>query len=374
MRIATIVGARPQFIKAAVLSRSLQSRARISEFWIHTGQHYDRKLSEVFFQELMIPEPAYNLGVGSSSHGQQTGEMLQGIERILLAERPDCVIVYGDTNSTLAGALAASKLNMKLVHVEAGMRSFNRQPEEVNRVLTDHISNLLFAPTTNAVVNLRREGIEHGVHWAGDVMYDAVLQYGRVAERKSRVLEAFQLKSKQYVVATIHRAENTDSAHHLRVIGDALGKIAKQIPVIFPIHPRTLYAASRFGIYLQAPGLQLADPLGYLDMMMLQKHARAIITDSGGIQKEAFFHGVPCVTLRRETEWTELLSLGWNRLAPPINAETVLAGVEAALTAAPDSGDHLFGHGRAAELITDILTDGSTTWELPPSPEILLNT
>jgi UDP-GlcNAc3NAcA epimerase len=357
MRIATIVGARPQFIKAAVLSRSLQTRAQVSEFWIHTGQHYDQELSEVFFQDLMIPKPAFNLGVGSQSHGRQTGEMLQGIEQILVTERPDCVIVYGDTNSTLAGALAASKLDMKLVHVEAGMRSFNRQPEEVNRVLTDHVSDLLFAATPNAVENLRREGIERGLYCPGDLMFDAVLHYRRVADRNSRILETQQLKSKQYALVTIHRAENTDSAHHLRVVLEAICEIASHIPVIFPVHPRTRLAASKFAVSLQAPGLQLIGPVGYMDMMTLEKHARVVITDSGGIQKEAFFHGVQCVTLRSETEWTELVTAGWNRLAPPTNTQVIVESFEAALTAAPDSRPHLFGDGCAAELMTEILLD-----------------
>jgi UDP-GlcNAc3NAcA epimerase len=374
MKIATIVGARPQFIKAAVLSRSLQSRPEVNEFLIHTGQHYDRELSDVFFQELMIPKPAYHLGVGSGPHGEQTAQMLQGIEEILLAERPDCTIVYGDTNSTLAGALAASKLKILLAHVEAGLRSFNRQmPEEINRVLADHSSDLLFAPTAIAVGNLRREGIEEGVHLVGDVMYDAVLQYGRIADATSRVLQTLHVTTKQYALATIHRAENTDSAHPLQVILDALRKIAQHLPVIFPAHPRTRHAALRFGISLQAPGLQIVAPMGYLDMMMLEKHALAIITDSGGVQKEAFFHRVPCVTLRSETEWTELVSSGWNRLAPPINPETVVTGIEAAIRSAPGSGNHLFGQGRSAEQIADILLERRTAWKPYPQLPASLN-
>jgi UDP-GlcNAc3NAcA epimerase len=365
MKIATIVGARPQFIKTAILSRILQSRPDVNEFLIHTGQHYDRELSEVFFQDLMIREPAYNLGVGSGSHGEQTAEMLHGIERVLLTEKPDCVVVYGDTNSTLAGALAASKLNLLLVHVEAGMRSFNRQPEEINRVLTDHCSDLLFAPTTNAVENLRSEGIEKGVHLVGDLMYDAVLQYGRIAQVRSRVLQTLKLRANHYVLATVHRAENTDSAEQLQIIVDALKKVGHRIQVIFPIHPRTRNAALRFGISLQAPGLQAIDPIGYLDMMMLQKNARAIITDSGGVQKEAFFHKVPCVTVRRETEWTELLSSGWNRLAPPFNADTVVRGVEAALASSPDAGNHLFGKGYSAECMADIMLKHFTNADTP---------
>jgi UDP-GlcNAc3NAcA epimerase len=235
------------------------------------------------------------------------------------------------------------------------MRSFNRQPEEVNRVLTDHCSDLLFAPTTNAVENLRSEGIKKGVHLVGDLMYDAVLQYGRIAEAKSRVLQMLELTTSHYALATVHRAENTDSADQLQIIVDGLKKVARSIQVIFPVHPRTRNAALRFGISLQAPGLRLVDPMGYLDMMMLQKHARAIITDSGGVQKEAFFHKVPCVTLRRETEWTELLSSGWNRLAPPVNAETVVTGVAAALASTPNAGNHLFGEGGSAERMADIL-------------------
>jgi UDP-GlcNAc3NAcA epimerase len=355
VKIATVVGARPQFIKAAVLSRTLQSRSDVGEFWIHTGQHYDRELSAVFFEDLMIPEPAYNLGVGSGQHGKQTAEMLQAIEQVLLAERPDCVVVYGDTNSTLAGALAAVKLGIRLVHVEAGMRSFNRQPEEINRVLTDHSADLLFAPTANAVGNLRREGIEKGVYLVGDVMYDAVLLYTSVAAATSRIVEQLDLATRPYLLATIHRAVNTDSVHELRTIVEALAKMADNITVVFPVHPRTRQAALRFGICLEAPGLKLISPVGYLDMMMLQKNAQVIVTDSGGIQKEAFFHGVPCVTLRCETEWTELLSLGWNRLAPPIDAATVTAEIEAALASTPGLGGHPYGDGRSAEKIAHIL-------------------
>ncbi len=355
MKIATIVGARPQFIKAAVLSRSLRSKSHVSEFWIHTGQHYDRELSDVFFQDLVIPEPAYNLGVGSGQHGQQTAEMLKAIEQILVAERPDCVVVYGDTNSTLAGALAAAKLDIRLAHVEAGMRSFNRQPEEINRVLTDHTADLLFAPTVNAVRNLCREGIERGVHLVGDVMYDALLLYANVATAKSRIVERLNLATRPYLLATIHRAVNTDSPLELRIIVDALAQMAAKITVVFPVHPRTHQAAIRFGISLSTPGLKVINPVGYLDMMMLEKNAQVIVTDSGGIQKEAFFHGVPCVTLRAETEWTELLSSGLNRLAPPTNTATVVAAIEAALGLTPSSGGDPYGQGRSADHITDIL-------------------
>ncbi len=311
----------------------------------------------------MIPEPAYNLGVGSGHHGHQTAEMLRAIEQLLLAERPDCVVVYGDTNSTLAGALATTKLKIPLAHVEAGLRSFNRQmPEEINRVLTDHSSDFLFAPTANAVDNLRREGIAEGVHLVGDVMYDAVLQYASMADAKSHILQRLSLTTKQYVLATIHRAENTDSSGRLQAILDAFGQIAHTIPVIFPVHPRTRHAACRLGVLLTPSGLQLINPVGYLDMMMLEKHALVIVTDSGGVQKEAFFHRVPCVTLRCETEWIELLASGWNRLVPPLNSETIMAGIEDAIAAAaPSSVTHLYGGGRSAEQIVGILLNGCMT-------------
>jgi UDP-GlcNAc3NAcA epimerase len=265
-------------------------------------------------------------------------------------------MVYGDTNTTLAGAVAAAKLHIPIAHVEAGLRSFNRHmPEEVNRVLTDHCSDLLFTPTSTASEHLRNEGIETGVYLVGDVMYDAALQYSAVAESKSDILSTLGLKPSQYILATIHRAENTSSPQRLRTIITAFAELAHHVPIIMPIHPRTRHAALKFGIGLQANGINVIDSLGYLDMVMLQRFARVIVTDSGGMQKESFFYRVPCVTLRGETEWTELLHAGWNRLAPPENSETVVREVEAALDSKPESNGNFYGDGHAGEKIVDIL-------------------
>ena len=290
---------------------------------VHTGQHYDENMSEVFFQELEIPKPDYYLGIGSGTHGAQTGRMLEAIEQVLLQIVPDLVLVYGDTNSTLAGALAAVKLHVPVAHVEAGLRSYNRRmPEEINRVLTDHASDLLFAPTEAAVENLKQEGISSNrIFLVGDVMYDASLYYGAKAERESRILQQLGLRPKQYVLATIHRAENTDDAQRLRSIFDGLELAAKEIPVIIPLHPRTREALKQEAqLSKVAQHVLVIQPVGYLDMVMLEKHSRLIATDSGGVQKEAFFYNVPCMTLRSETEWVELVELGWNRLVPPLVA------------------------------------------------------
>ncbi len=319
MRVATIVGARPQFIKAAVASRALRSTPGVEEVLIHTGQHYDENMSAVFFEELEIPRPDYHLGVGSESHGAQTGRMLEEIEKVFVEEKPDWVLVYGDTNSTLAGTLAAAKLHIPVAHVEAGLRSFNRMmPEEVNRVLADHASDVLFAPTSVAVENLRREGITgDGVRLVGDVMYDAALYYGAKAEQESDVLDSLGLEPGGYVLATAHRAENTDDPEMLRAITQGLSMVAGVLPVVLPLHPRTRAALMREGMLEEASRhVVLTDPVGYLDMVMLERGAHLIATDSGGVQKEAFFHGVPCVTLREETEWVELVDLGWNVCVP----------------------------------------------------------
>jgi UDP-N-acetylglucosamine 2-epimerase len=310
MKVASIVGARPQFIKAAPLDRELCELCQ--HVLIHTGQHYDYAMSAVFFEELQIPEPDYNLGVGSASHGRQTGEMLIGIEETLSQDLPDCVVVYGDTNSTLAGALAAAKLHLPVAHVEAGLRSFNRSmPEEINRVLTDHVSDLLFCPTETARGNLAQEGISNGVFNFGDVMYDAVLQGNEVVDRESRILDLLKLTPQSYLLATIHRPRNTDQAERLSAILSALGEAGEE--VIFPAHPRTTQALERMGSEL-ASNLRLLEPVSYLDMLALEKHARLILTDSGGVQKEAYFFQVPCVTLREETEWVETTEAGWNLL------------------------------------------------------------
>ncbi|WP_243028299.1 non-hydrolyzing UDP-N-acetylglucosamine 2-epimerase [Thermus albus] len=353
-KVLSVVGARPQFIKAALVSRALRNTPEVSEVLVHTGQHYDKNMSEVFFRELDIPEPDYNLGIGGGTHGQNTGRMLEAIEEVLLRERPHWVLVYGDTDSTLAGALAAAKLHIPVAHVEAGLRSFNRRmPEEINRVLTDHIADLLFAPTEVAVRNLLREGIPPDkVYWVGDVMYDAALYYGEKAEGQSRILSKLGLKPKGYILATIHRAENTDDPVRLGVILQAFAEVHREIPVVFPVHPRTRKRAEAFGLGPLLDAVMAVDPVGYLDMVMLEKNARLIATDSGGVQKEAFFYRVPCVTLREETEWQELLDLGWNKLAPPADVASIAGLLESQWVG---SEGNPFGLGNTVNLIVQKL-------------------
>lgn len=361
MRVLTVLGARPQFIKASVVSAALEAKAGVSEVVVHTGQHFDANMSDVFFTELAMAKPAYNLDVHGGQHGEMTGRMLQGIERILLDEKPDVVLVYGDTNSTLAGALAAAKLHIPVAHVEAGLRSFNmRMPEEVNRVLTDRISTWLFAPTVEAVSHLRREGIEPArVFNVGDVMYDVALHHGRRASRMAGdVLERLGLVEKGYVLVTVHRAENTDDLERLRVIVEALVRVGSQLPVLWPLHPRTRGVLARAGLLEGlAKVVHLVEPLGYLDMVRLERNAAVIATDSGGVQKEAFFHGVPCVTLRDETEWVELVASGWNRLISPVD---VAAVAEAILEAKGHLGEPVqpYGNGDAAAKIVACLVSG----------------
>ncbi|RJP50893.1 MAG: UDP-N-acetylglucosamine 2-epimerase (non-hydrolyzing) [Anaerolineaceae bacterium] len=315
MKVVTIVGARPQFIKAAPVSKALREAGH-TEFLLHTGQHYDCGMSQVFFDELGLPVADVNLNVRSGNHGQQTGQMLIGIEEVLLAEKPDWVLVYGDTNSTLAGALAAVKLHIPLAHVEAGLRSFNREmPEEHNRVLTDYCADMLFCPTQTAVDNLSKAGITHGVHLVGDTMYDAVLQFGAIARQRSTILQELGLQPKGYLLATVHRQANTDNAQNLRNILAAFTEIEELI--IFPVHPRTRQKIAELGLdNLQSKirNPKFIEPVGYLDMLMLEQSARMILTDSGGIQKEAYWLGVQCVTLRGETEWVETIQSGWNML------------------------------------------------------------
>lgn len=298
--ILTVLGARPQFIKAAVVSRAFAAKG-LSEMLVHTGQHYDPNMSDVFFDELEIPHPAHHLGIGGGTHAENTGRMIEAIERVLFDVRPNWVLVYGDTDSTLAGTVAAVKLHIPVAHVEAGLRSFNRRmPEEVNRVLTDHAASLLFAPTETAVEHLAHEGISGStVQLVGDVMYDAALFYGEKAERMSSILSRLHLAPKTYALATIHRAENTDSPHRLAAILDGFARFDSEI--VLPLHPRTRGRLATLGLAL--PGnVRTIDPVGYLEMVMLEKNASLIITDSGGVQKEAFFYRVPCVTLRDETE------------------------------------------------------------------------
>jgi UDP-GlcNAc3NAcA epimerase len=312
VRVATIVGARPQFVKAAPLGRALRG-CGVEEFLIHTGQHYDPELSQNFFSELDIQSPAYELHVGGGGHGAMTGRMLEALEPVLIHEAPDAVVLFGDTNSTLAGALTAVKLGLPVVHIEAGLRSFNRaMPEEINRVVTDHVSQLLLAPTRAAVANLAAEGLTRGVHHVGDVMYDVTLDAADRARAQSTVLERLSLHERGYAVATVHRAENTDDPRRFAEVIEYLQRFAREFPIIFSMHPRTRLAVERDDVNVE--GLVTTPPLPYLDMVRLLSSARAVFTDSGGLQKEAYFHRVPCTTLRDETEWVETIDAGWNRL------------------------------------------------------------
>jgi UDP-GlcNAc3NAcA epimerase len=318
MKIITIVGARPQFIKASMISRVFRSHnqtssPKIEEIIIHTGQHFDKNMSEIFFSELDIPKPNYNLGIHSLSHGAMTGRQLEQIEKVLIKEKPDWVLVFGDTNSTLAGALAATKLNFKVAHVEAGLRSFNRNmPEEINRILTDHVSDILFAPTETAYNNLINEGInKEKIRIVGDVMFDASLHFALIAERTSNIINELNLRPNEYILATIHRAENTDNPENLKNIFKALADAPLQ--VVIPLHPRTKTKLDESKIIISGQ-IKTVEPVSYLDMIMLEKKSFLIVTDSGGIQKEAFFYKKPCITLREETEWIELVNCGVNLL------------------------------------------------------------
>ena len=353
MKVLSIVGARPQFIKAAPVSHVLRKRHR--EVLVHTGQHYDAGMSAVFFEELAIPEPDFNLGIGSGSHGQQTGRMLAAIEAVLLAERPDWVLVYGDTNSTLAGALAAVKLQVPVAHVEAGLRSFNRtMPEEHNRVLTDHCADLLLCPTQTAVDLLAREGLTRGVHLVGDVMVDALQSYASLARSHSTILQALNLAPKGYLLATVHRPYNTDVPENLRAIFSAFADICRigGLPLVLPLHPRTRKVLDELDLRPPA-GVRLVEPVSYLDMLALEQSARLILTDSGGIQKEAYCLAVPCITLRPETEWVETVEAGWNVVVHADQAAIVHAALERSWPA--DEPPPVFGDGHAAERIVALL-------------------
>jgi UDP-N-acetylglucosamine 2-epimerase len=348
MKLASIVGARPQFIKLAPLSAALRAgggRAdTVEEVILHTGQHYDERMSATFFAELAIPEPDYNLEIGSGPHGMQTGRMLEALEEVLVKERPDGVVVFGDTNSTLAGALAAAKLHIPTAHVEAGLRSFNRSmPEEVNRVVTDHLSDRLYCPTETARGHLASEGITRGVEVVGDVMYDVLLAVRPgLARRAAQVLAQVGVTPGGYVLLTVHRAANTDDPAAMRRIADAMGAVG--LPVIFPVHPRTRKLMQEYGL-TWAPSVHLIEPAGYGDMLALQEAASCVATDSGGVQKEAFFLGTPCVTLREETEWTETVASGWNVLVGN-ESEAIVAAVHRPRPAPP--AHNPFGTGDAA--------------------------
>ncbi|MDR0801627.1 non-hydrolyzing UDP-N-acetylglucosamine 2-epimerase [Fluviicola sp.] len=346
LKIVTILGARPQFIKAAAVS-SVFSKY-FDEVLVHTGQHYDPNMSDVFFEELNIPNPKYHLNIGSGSHGAMTGAMLVEIEKVLEIEKPDFVLVYGDTNSTIAGALAASKILIPVIHVEAGLRSFNKaMPEEQNRILTDHISDLLFVPTQTAVDNLKNEGITKGVHLVGDVMYDGILHFAKIAREKSTILNKLQLKEGDFLLCTIHRAENTNSPERLASIFTALNACGEL--VVLPLHPRTLKYINDYGLQL-GDNIRVIEPVGYLDMVRLESTAKKIVTDSGGIQKEAFFLGIPCITMRDETEWVETVENGWNIVVGADEARIVDAIRHFNPTSERKS---YFGKGNASQLMVN---------------------
>jgi UDP-GlcNAc3NAcA epimerase len=346
MKVVSVVGARPQFIKCAPVSHEL--RKEHEEILVHTGQHYDPEMSDVFFEELQIPRPDYHLDVGSGSHGKQTGAILERVEDVLLKEIPDLVLVYGDTNSTLAGALAAAKLHIPVAHVEAGLRSFDRtMPEEINRVVTDHISDILLCPTQTAMDNLAKEGIINGRYMVGDVMVDALRHNTSIAEKKSRIIKKLGLRNGDYYVATVHRPGNTDEQKNLTAIVDALKESGKT--VVFPVHPRTKKYLHTYGLWDSlAENIRCIDPLGYLDMLHLMKHAKKILTDSGGIQKEAYVLGIPCITLRENTEWVETLAGGWNVLAGA-DKQRILDAIMADVCTSADNT--VFGKGDSAEKI-----------------------
>lgn len=350
MKILTVVGARPQFIKAAPVSKVL--RRRHAEFLLHTGQHYDDAMSDLFFRQLGIPDPDVNLGVGSGPHGAQTAAMLAGIEQAIVEREPDWVLVYGDTNSTLAGALAGVKCRVPVAHVEAGLRSYDRRmPEETNRVVADHIADLLLCPTEPAAANLEREGITRGVRIVGDVMYDAYLQHAAVARATSDILARLELSPGGYQLLTVHRADNVDDASNLAAI--LRGVADSGAKVVFPVHPRTRSALSGAGA--MPANVKVIDPIGYLEMLVLEENAEAIVTDSGGVQKEAYFAGRPCITVRESTEWTETVDHGWNVL---VGREP--AAIARAMACFRPVGPRppVFGDGHAAERVVDELAAG----------------
>lgn len=356
MKVLTILGARPQFIKCAPVSREIRKHFR--EVILHTGQHYDYNMSQGFFDELAIPAPDYNLGIGSDSHGAQTGMMLMEIEKVLLREKPDLVLVYGDTNSTLAGALAASKLHLPIAHIEAGLRSFNRKmPEEINRIVADKLSRFLFVPTQTAVQNLAREGQTDGVYNVGDVMFDSFL-FNLSRLDQTKVLKKFRLQPQQFILATVHRPQNTDNPNVLKALISALEHLHEAI--IFPIHPRTRNLMEKYNIQVHADSVHLVEPVSYQEMIALENNARVIITDSGGVQKEAYFAGVPAIVLRGETEWVELVENGWAFLIGDDFQQ--LSGLLSRRMEKKPASKSLFGDGQASRKIVSVL---STEMESP---------
>jgi len=358
LKILSIVGARPQFVKAAPVSQAI--RKKHTEVLLHTGQHYDENMSRIFFDDLGIPRPDYNLEIGSESHAVQTARILEGVEQVLFEQNPDAVLVYGDTNSTIGGALAATKLHIPVAHVEAGLRSFNwDMPEEINRVLTDRISRWLFCPTQTAVDHLKNEGRTEGVFLTGDVMYDALLHFSAIAEARPSPLQKFELSEKAYCLATVHRPANTDDPQNLTAIVNAFVESGETI--IFPVHPRTRKFLTDYGLdkkIKDSENLRVVEPLSYLDILVLEKYAEKILTDSGGMQKEAYLWGVPCVTLREETEWTETIEEGWNRLVGARHDE-ILEAIADFHPTAPRRFS--YGDGHASEKIVRILEEALET-------------
>jgi len=354
MKILTVIGARPQFIKAASVSRVFAKTEGVEEVLVHTGQHFDTNMSDVFFGELKIPAPSHYLGIHGGGHGEMTGRMLIELEKILLGEKPDGVLVYGDTNSTLASALAAAKLDIPVIHVEAGLRSFNRKmPEEINRVLTDHVSALLLTPTAQATANLGQEGVDPAsVVQVGDVMYDSTLVFRKFMPALEAVAASHELSlAEGFILATVHRQENTDDRARLEAILRGLCKVTTDIPVVLPLHPRTRQRIAHFGLTDLIAPLQTCEPLGFLEMMRLQVSCAAIVTDSGGVQKEAFFHRQPCVTLRDETEWVESVESGWNRITPPLSSD--IGAVALSSIGSQGADVTPYGNGDAAERVVE---------------------
>jgi UDP-GlcNAc3NAcA epimerase len=366
LKILTILGARPQFIKAATVSRRLREKPFIKEIIVHTGQHYDPNMSDVFFDELEIPRPNYKLEISRLSHGAMTGRMVEEIERIIFIEQPNWVMVYGDTNSTLAGAVAASKAHIPIAHVEAGLRSHNPlMPEEINRVLTDRVSTLLLCPTDSAVENLKNEGfpfktispdekiVDQKIINVGDVMYDAMLHYKQKA-LQCNTLKRLNLLSKDFILCTIHRQENTDKSERLKNIVDALARLSEDIPIVMPIHPRTRGKISELSNSAKLDNFLVLEPLSYLEMLILQSNAKRIITDSGGLQKEAYFNKIPCITIRDETEWRETVNYGWNKLVSADPNEIVNSALSEFNT--KPGSETLFGNGNAAlEIVNELI-------------------
>ncbi|MDE5876027.1 MAG: UDP-N-acetylglucosamine 2-epimerase (non-hydrolyzing) [Muribaculaceae bacterium] len=353
MKIVTVIGARPQFIKAAVVNRAIAQTNGIEEVIVHTGQHFDTNMSDVFFEEMAIPKPQYNLNINGLGHGAMTGQMLEKIEEVLIKEKPDWVLVYGDTNSTIAGALAAKKLHIKVAHVEAGLRSFNiDMPEEINRILTDRISDILFCPTTTAVNNLKKEGYENidcQIKETGDVMQDAALFYAEKAKKPTvEIPNAFAL-------CTVHRAENTDNPTRLRNIFSALEAISKKTPVVLPLHPRTKAKLTAIGYDFENSAIHFISPVGYLEMVWLLSNCKFVLTDSGGLQKEAYFFSKPCITMRDETEWVELVENGFNKLAGADTERIIELAQQVSNNLNLDFTLRLYGNGDAGEMIIKCL-------------------